>query len=190
MSMHLKPVEFIHVIEKASLSAKASAHLRQCAQCRETLRDLRYSFRILRRNDEADGPLDAQFWDDFTQSVHRAIQQRPARTGIAWPARAASMVLVLSSALLFGLIARRDLLQHPAGGARPVSTRAASSTMGERVMSPDTMSGMIGFETLEAEQYLSMESRFYDRLHQDLSFLQIGPEAWADAESEWRPYLE
>lgn len=183
MQDHLKPVEFIHAIEGASLGTQAAAHLKRCALCRETLWDVQDSLRMLQRRDAPEIPSDDAFWNGFTHAVHQAIRQRACRSGGLWWARAASLVVVLSGVILF-LIIRRNPQEYNAPEVRHVQPTASQAALGEPAAASDAPDSAIEFEMPDAEQYLSTESGFYDRLQQDLSRLRLSPETLTDGESD------
>lgn len=181
MPVHLKPVEFIDAVEQKGLSARAAAHLKQCASCRETLADTRYSLRIFRRKDDCEIPSDVAFWSEFTRCVRRAVEQRPSRSGSVVVALVASLVLALSSAMLF-LIATRDLPRDTT--REPGDGRSGAPRVALVVYAPATevLDDIVGLERLDVEQYLDTNPGFYDRLQRDLSWLRLGPESWTDEE--------
>lgn len=186
MSIHLTPVEFIHAVESARLTAKASSHLDRCSRCREMVADLRASMQLLKWHN-ADVPApDDRFWTEFTQTVHGAIQNRRARSGplgrmlpvtSAWPPLLASLIPALISLLLFVLLVP-DPPRGPAisRGIDSLSTVPVPLT---NLVEISDDSGAIKFGMLDAEYYLSMEPALYQQLQQELSFLHLHPETLA-----------
>ena len=197
MRVHLEPTEFIQALEKASLSPRAAVHLRRCVECREVLRDLRGAWRALRASQDNEYAPNEAFWSEFTQTVHVAVRQmstpadgsRPRRPAVPIRYSLVASVALLIVSILLASSSTRDLPPISSDEREAAAHHAMEPT---RVESSETADGSmaIGFETLDAEQYVYTETRFYHQIRQELSFLDLGPETLTEADVGLSRYMD
>jgi len=184
MQGHLKPLEFIRAIEEECLSHAAAAHLKRCSVCRDTLQDLRDTQQIVQRSHARATPTDEAFWNEYTQAVCRAVKQKPSHSDGAGWMRPASLVLVLSTVMVF-LFAAQSLSRYRDAWSGRVGPHAPVRDGETLKPGVEVASDALGLERLDFDDYLYTRPGLYDQLQQDLSSLHIGPELWAEAESGW-----
>ena len=170
---HLKPAEFMNIIEGSPVHAKRQGHLDGCERCRMTLAEMQSAYRSVSDPDEDFPKVD---WEQFRSRVRdgllvRAVQResREARW-LLWPSRPAlswSLSLLLSIGLTSSLLVWYYAPRQEGGvAAGPPAVAVSSDTP---VLEPEMMvwSARGVFEELGA-----LDDREIDKLRQLLAEAQ------------------